>query len=179
MLIVLHEGEYSAGEIAEILGEDVKNVANHLKGLYEAGCIEFVGHKSDRQHRKPVYRAIKRPLVADKEFREMSTEERHDLNGAAVQWIVTEFLASYRGTKMDLDEDLCLIADELNLDSEGKEELRELFTTVWREKVQEIACKAANRLAESGGVGTPVIFSLLAFERGHPAGEPARSLVGH
>ncbi len=26
---------------------DVKNVANHLQGLFEAGCIEFAGYKME------------------------------------------------------------------------------------------------------------------------------------
>lgn len=52
-LIILHEGEFSAGGIAKMLGEDVKVVTNHLRDLYDAGCIEFVGYKGRATSGKP------------------------------------------------------------------------------------------------------------------------------
>lgn len=175
-LIALHEGAFSAGEIAERLGEDVKIVTNHLRGLYDAGCIEFAGYKVEGNHRKRVYRAIVRPFVSDEAYRAMSKEERHDANSAVVQWILAECLSSYRNEKMDQDDDLCLISDEPNLDAEGKRELREFLTAGWRGKpeealealgsVQDIECRAADRMAESGEAGTTVVVALLAFERG-------------
>jgi len=46
-LIILHESEFSAAEIARMIDEDVSTVTNHLRDLYDAGCIEFVGHKGE------------------------------------------------------------------------------------------------------------------------------------
>ena len=175
-LTILHEGEFSAGEIAEMTGVDVKNVTNHLRDLYDAGCIEFVGHKGDGNIRRAVYRAVARAFVSDETYRAMSLEERHDLNGTALQWILAECLSSHRSRKMDQDEDLCLISDEPNLDAEARAELREFLTASWRgtpeetlaalKGVQEIECRATNRMAESGETGTTVVVALLAFERG-------------
>lgn len=178
-LIALHEGEASAAEIAAILDEDVKNVTNHLRDLYDAGCVEFVGHKGHANIRRAVYRAVARPLISDEEYRAMSTEERHDAAGVVNQWILAECLSSYRNKKMDDDENLCLISDEPNLDAQGRRELRELLTASWNGEsedlntltsVQEIESRAANRMAESGEVGTTVVVALLAFERGRSRG---------
>jgi len=47
----LHEGDYSPKDIADIIGGDAKNIANHLRYLYEAGCIEFVGYEGARLSR--------------------------------------------------------------------------------------------------------------------------------
>lgn len=172
----LHEGNFSPAEIAEIIGGDVKNVANHLRDLYDAGCIEFVGYEGEGNLKKTVYRAISRPFVSDEEYRVMSFEQRRDLNGTALQWIMTECLASYRSGKMNEDDDLCLLSDEPDLDAEGKAELRELLLACWSGEsqeslevikgVQEIACRATNRMAESKETGTKVVVALLAFERG-------------
>jgi DNA-binding transcriptional ArsR family regulator len=180
-LVILHEGEFSAGEVAEMLGEDVKNVTHHLRELYDAGCIEFAGHMVEGNIRKPIYRAIARPFVSDEAYRAMSIDERHDANSAVVQWIVAECLSSYRNEKMDRDENVCLISDEPTLDADGKGELREFFTTAWSgepenaldilKSVQEIAGRATNRMAESGETGTTMFVALLAFERGR-AGRP-------
>lgn len=185
-LVVLHErGEASAADIAHIIGEDVRNVSNHLRDLYDAGCIEFVDHKGDGNLRKAIYRAISRPLISDEEYKAMSLKERHEINGVAVQWILAECLSSYRNNKMDRDEALCLITDAPTLDAEGRVELRDLLTASWTGEsedvfealkgVQEIAAKATNRMAESGEAGTTVVVTLMAFERGRhgiSAGNP-------
>lgn len=177
-LIILHEGEFSAADIAEMIGEDTPNVTNHLRDLYDAGCIEFVGYKGKGNFRKAVYRAVKRPVVTDEEFQAMSLDGRQEAIGVHLQWSLAEALASYRKKKMASDETLCLISDEPSLDAEGRVELRQLLTASWSggpedvltalKGVQEIAARATNRMAKSGEAGTTVVVSLMAFERARP-----------
>src|ERR1051325_467004 len=38
-LIILHEGQFSATEIARMIDVDESTVTNHLRDLYDAGCI--------------------------------------------------------------------------------------------------------------------------------------------
>lgn len=178
-LITLHERESSAADIAEVLGEDVRVVTNHLRDLYDAGCIEFVGHKGEGNIRRAVYRAVTRPLISDEEYEEMPLDARHEINGVALQWILAECLSSYRNDKMDRDEALCLITDAPLLDAEGRIELRDLLTASWSgesedaldalKSAQEIAARAANRMTKSGEAGTTVVVTLMAFERGRVA----------
>jgi len=175
-LIILHERESSAADIAELLDEDVRLVTNHLRELYDAGCIEFAGHKGDGNIKRAVYRAVTRPLISDEEYEELSLKERHEINGVAIQWILAECLSSYRNKKMDSDEALCLITDAPILDAEGRIELRDLFTASWNgesgeafdalKSAQEIAARAADRMTESGETGKTVVVTLMAFERG-------------
>lgn len=177
-LIALHEKERSAGEIADMIGEDVKHVTNNLRQLYDAGCIEFVGHRGEGNIRRAIYRAVVRPLVDDEAFRAMSIDERHDSTGAVVQWITAEILSSYRNGRMDSDEELCLISVEPNLDEEGKQEIRQRLTSTYSDEsedafaalgsVQEIEARAINRMAKSGEAGATIVVCLLAFERGGP-----------
>lgn len=165
ILAILNEGEFSAGEIARMLGEDVKNVRPHLLDLYRSGCVEFAGHKMVGGGMRPVYRALVLPVVYDETYRKMSLEERRDLNSAVVQGIFTETMSSYRTDHMNLDEDLCLLWDALNLDAEGRKELLELLTATW-EGAQAIAGRATNRLAKSGKAGETTFVGPLGFERG-------------
>jgi DNA-binding transcriptional ArsR family regulator len=179
-LIILHERESSPADIAKAIDEDVSVVTNHLRELYDAGCVEFVGRVGEGNLRKSVYRAISRPLVTDEEYEEMSLMERHETNGAAIQWIMAECLSSFRNCKMDQDDALCLITDAPTLDPLGRMELRDFLTASWNRRpkdagealtsVQEIVANAATRLAESGETGTTVIVTLMAFERGRPLG---------
>jgi DNA-binding transcriptional ArsR family regulator len=164
---ILHQGEFSAGEVAEMLDEDVRYVTGHIRDLYEAGCIEFVGYKLVGSHMRPVFRAVALPEVTDEVFRAMSSDERHDATGAIVQGFLTESLSSYRNKKMDsAEEPPCLIWDAPTLDAEGKRKLRERLTEVWKEEVLALEGESANRIAKSGEQATPTVVGLFSFERG-------------
>jgi DNA-binding transcriptional ArsR family regulator len=174
-LIILHEGEFSAADIAEVIGEETSSVANHLRDLYDAGCIEFVGHKGKGNFKRAVYRAIARPFTSREEYEAMSLEERQEAVGVHLQWLLSESLASYRSRKMVSDESLSVMSDEPYLDADGRVELDEFLTACWRgdsetlallKSVQDIACRAIGRMAESGEKGTVIVVSLMAFERG-------------
>jgi hypothetical protein len=175
-LAIFHEGEFSTGEVAEMIGEDVKLVRGHVKDLYDSGCIEFAGYKMVGSVMRPIYRSIVRAVVSDEAYRAMSIEDRHDLNGAVVQGLHAESVSSYRNGKMDTDENLCLVWQALNLDSRGKQELKEYLTARWK-GAKEIEAKAANRMAESGESGTSSVIGLLGFERGR-AGRPISGYRG-
>lgn len=166
-LAILHEGEFSAGEVADMIGEDVKNVRGHIRDLYDSGCIEFAGYKVVGNYRKPLYLSVVLPVVTDEVYRAMSIEERRDANGAIVQGVLAECVSSYRNGKMDNDEDLCLVWDAPDVDAQGRRELLDHLTSSW-EEVREIHAKAANRMAESGEAGTATVVALLGFERGRP-----------
>lgn len=170
-LAIFHEGEFSAGEIAKMIGEDVKVVRGHVQDLYDSGSIEFAGYKLVGGTMRRVYRAITRPVVADEVYRQMSHDERHDLNGAVVQGLHAEAVSSFRNKRMDADENLCFVWQALTLDSVGKRELLEHLTAAW-EEVAEIEARSVNRLAEDGGLGSPSIAAFLGFERGRN-GRPA------
>lgn len=172
-LIILHEGQFSPAEIARMIDEDVEIVTNHLRDLYDAGCIEFVGHEGEGNLRKAVYRAIARPFTNPEETKKMPLGERQEAAGVHLQWILAEALGAYRKEKMVRDETV-VMSDEPCLDTEGVRELHDFFIACWigdvetltrLEGVQQIAARAMNRMAESNEAGTTVVASLLAFER--------------
>jgi DNA-binding transcriptional ArsR family regulator len=175
-LIILHEGQFSPAEIARMIGEDISHVTNHLRDLYDAGCIEFVAHQGDGNLRRSVYRAIARPFTNPDEVKKMSPQERHEAAGVHLQWFLAEALASYRKKKMVRD-DTVVMSDEPCLDAEGILELHNFFIACWAgdletlaelEGVQQIAARALNRMAKSKETGTTVVASLMAFERARP-----------
>jgi DNA-binding transcriptional ArsR family regulator len=173
-LLILHEGEFSAADIAEMIGEETSIVTNHLRDLYDAGCIEFVGYRGKGNFKKAVYRAVARPFTSREEAKKMSPDERHEVAGVHLQWTLTEAAAAYRNKKMARDENCVVMFDEPHLDVEGRIELDEFFTACWGgdfevlerlKSVQDIAGRAANRMAKSGETGVIVVASLMAFER--------------
>lgn len=177
LLIILHEGEFSAADIAQMIGEDTSHVTNHLRALYDAGCIEFVGYRGKGNFKKAVYRAVARPFTSREEAKEMSPGERQEAAGVHLQWTLAEAIAAYRSKKMANDEACLLMSDEPCLDAEGRIELNEFLTACWNgdfevlerlKSVQDIAARAANRMAESRETGTIIVASLMAFERARP-----------
>jgi predicted transcriptional regulator len=173
-LLILHEGQFSAADIAEMIGEDTSHVTNHLRDLYDAGCIEFVGHRGKGNFKKAVYRAIARPFTSHEEAVKMSPEQRGEIAGVMLQWIMAEATGSYRDKKMANDENCVVMFDEPCLDAAGRVELDDFFTACWSgdfevlerlKSVQDITARAANRMAKSGETGVIVVASLMAFER--------------
>lgn len=169
-LAIFHEGDFSAGEVAIMIGEDVKIVRNHIRDLYDCGCIELAGYKMVGNHRKPVYRAIVLPVISDEVAQEMTVEERHDVSGAITQGILTETVSSYRNGKLDVDP-VCLMWDAPNLDAQGQQEMQANLVAAWK-RGQKIHAKAAHRMAKSGEIGETFVVGLLGFERGR-SGRPA------
>ena len=176
-LIILHEGEFSAADIAEMIGEDTSHVTNHLRDLYDAGCIEFVEFRGKGNFKKAVYRAVARPFTSREETKKMSPEERQEVAGVHLQWALVEAVAAYRSKKMASDENCVVMSDEPCLDAEGRVELEDFLTACWNgdfevmeklKSVQDIAGRAVNRMAKSGEAGVTVVASLMAFERARP-----------
>jgi DNA-binding transcriptional ArsR family regulator len=170
-LAILNEGEFSAGEVAILIGEDVKNVRNHLRELYEAGSIELAGSKNVGGYVRAIYRAIELPVIEDEEARKMTAEERHDVSGAISQGLLAETVSAYRNGKLDTDP-VCLMWDAPVLDGLGEQKMHDLFLATWAQ-AQEIEAESINRLAESGETGQINVVGLLAFERGR-TGRPVK-----
>jgi hypothetical protein len=164
---ILHEGEFSAGEIAEMTGADVKAVTGQSHDLYESGCIEFAGHKEVDGAMRPVYRAIVPPEVSDEVYRAMSEEDRDDASGAIVQGVLAEAISSCQNGKLAEDETVALIWGAPTLDAQGEREMNAHLTASYR-GAQEIHAKAASRMARSGETGVTKVVAFLGFRRGRP-----------
>ncbi len=174
IVTILHQGEFSAGEIADMLDEDVRYVAGHVRVLFETGCIEFVGFRRIGGQARPVFRAVTLPVVTDEVFRKMEKGERHDVTGAGIQGFLAESLSAYANEKLDnAEEPPCLIWDVPPLDAERRRKLRKRLTEVWEEEILVAEVETANAVAESGEEAIPTVIGLFSFERGRK-GRPVR-----
>lgn len=170
ILAIAHEGEFSAGEVARMIDEDVRHVTGHIHGLYESGCIEFVGTKIVDGRARPVYRAIVLPKVDREVYRSMSIPDRRDLNNAVTQGILAETVSSFDKGKMDEDGELYLVWDAMIVDALGEVELHDYMEDRYA-GAKEIQAKSINRIAKSGEEGVTKCVAFMAFRRGR-AGRP-------
>lgn len=171
-LSILGEGKRSTSELAKEMGVDIKVLGNHIRELYECGCIEDAGTVKKGNVTERFYRSVIVPYITDAAYRRMPLEERRDVNGVTVQSILTEVLAAYRAGKMDADEDLWLLWDALNLDAQGKREAAQECAESY-ERLVDIHARASARLCESEEVGTMTIVAVTSFTRSRP-GRPER-----
>jgi DNA-binding transcriptional ArsR family regulator len=166
-LEILAEGKISVGEIARMLGVDLKRLSDHIRHLYNYGCIEDAGTEKARNTNKHFYRVVTLPCISVEEYRTLSVDGRRDVLGLILQEIIVETLASFRSGKLENDEKVQLIWDCLNLDSKGK---REVATCLTEADKRLLAIEAVNtkRLAQSAESGIPMTASFLGFERSRP-----------
>jgi DNA-binding transcriptional ArsR family regulator len=164
ILAILAEGTHSPSGIAAILDEDVSLIGNHIRELFDCGCIESVGTAKARNAVEHFYRAVRLPYISDEAYRAMPQDARREVIGVILQAILTELMASFRAEKMETDEDLWLAWDSMNLDAKGRRELADVLAANY-ERVLEVKANSANRLAEGEEDGAMTIVALLGFER--------------
>ncbi|MDQ2631060.1 MAG: hypothetical protein M3Y75_08815 [Actinomycetota bacterium] len=144
----------------------LSHVAYHFKELLKADCIvlaETIPRRGTSEH---VYRSKMLALHTDKDFEDLSLEERRQISRSTLQMLIARADgAIYQGT-FDRRPDRHLSWVALELDEQGWKELRDLQAETL-ERVQGIKAAAIARRHEPGEQDkTPITatFGALAFE---------------
>ena len=174
VLIVLNQGIYTAAEIADIIGEPLNKVGNHIRELLDAGSIEIADTKRRRNFHQHYLRAVSTTFFSKGEAKAMTTQGRQVSAGLIIQSLVAEMMAGLWAGKMFDDPRDWLTWDRFNLDAEGRQELYDEQEESWK-RLDAIKAKAANRVAESGEQTAPYVVSMLGFERALEAPKPSYS----
>jgi DNA-binding transcriptional ArsR family regulator len=177
ILILLNEGTYAAGEIADLIGEPLNKVGNHIRELVDAGSIEVAETKQRRNTVQHFYRAVHVPLYSKEEVLAMTPQERQVTAGLIIQSLLAEVMAGLWAGRMSDDPGVCLVWDRLNLDAQGRREVADEQERSWL-RLAEIEEESLNRVAASGEGTTSYIASALGFERARKAPQPPRSADG-
>jgi Helix-turn-helix domain len=167
ILIVLNEGTYTTGQIAQLIGEPVNNVANHVRELVDAGSIELAKSEQKGNIVLYYYRAAEIPFYSKEEAEAMTPEQRQVTAGLVVQSASAEVMAALWAGKLG-DPRTCLAWDWFNVDEQGREEIEDEQKRSW-ERIQEIEVEATNRRAESGDEGVSILVTQFGYERARSA----------
>jgi DNA-binding transcriptional ArsR family regulator len=164
ILIVLNEGTYTAGQIAEIIGESPSNVSNHIHQLLDAGSIEIAEEVQKANLVMFYYRAVEISYYSREEAEKLTFEERQMTAGLLVQQASAEVMAAlYAG---HLADPRAVVAwDWHNLDQQGREDLEDEEKR-FLERAQEIEVEATNRRADSGEEAQSMLLTVFGYERG-------------
>jgi DNA-binding transcriptional ArsR family regulator len=178
ILLLLNEGTYTTGEIAEIIDEPLNNVSNHVRELVDAGSIELVETKRVRNALQHCYRAVELgAYYSDGEAAAMTQQQRHITAGLVIQSTIAEVMAALWAGKMHSDPRVWLTWNWFNLDAQGRQEMADEQERSWK-RLCEIEVESTNRRAISGEESVSIVAAQFGFERARKTPQPSRSADG-
>jgi DNA-binding transcriptional ArsR family regulator len=163
ILIVLNEGTFTPGQIAEAIDEPLNKVSNHIRELLEAGSIEVARQEQVRNTVLHYYRAIEMPFYSDAEIAALPPVQREVSAGLVLQTVLAEAFASLAAGKLQ-DPHVWLTSRWFNVDQQGRNDIMAEQARSWC-RIQEIEVEATTRRVESGEDSTSIIVSRLGYPR--------------
>jgi len=163
ILILLNESEYTTSEIAELTEIELKKVSNHIHEMLDDGSIEVA--KKQQRHGTMVnwYRAVEVPEYTREEAEKLTEMELQLIAGVIAQSSTAELMAAlHKGTLANARTILSF--DLYDVDEQGREDIEEDVVR-HLERLKEIKCESANRVAVSKEKTTPMIVSVHGFVR--------------
>jgi DNA-binding transcriptional ArsR family regulator len=164
ILILLNEGIYTPGEIAEIIEEPLNNVSNHIRELVDAGSIELAKTERVRNTTRHYYRAVEMPFYSDEDMEAMTPEQRQVIYGLVIQSMVAEMMAGLWAAKMHSDPRTWLSWRWFNVDPQGRSDIADEQQRSW-DRMWEIEAESTNRRAHSGEESVSILVAQAGFER--------------
>jgi DNA-binding transcriptional ArsR family regulator len=171
ILVRLNEAPRSPSELARLVGVPLNTITHHITELVESNSIEPAGARviGRRNVHETVYRSVKQSEYSAEELATMNPEEQRVTLGLFLQNCLAEHLAAFRsGVMRGNDPDLVLLWRWLNVDQEGREEIRIEQEEHWR-RLQEIEARSVERRSTTKEEAQSIIVSSM----GHPRVRPA------
>lgn len=163
MLALLNQRSAGAGEMAAEFDIDLSAAARHLKAMHDAGLIEIVGEVLNRGAVEPRYRAVVRALWDDEEWEALGREEQQRLTTWIMGMIESDTRAAIEQGSIVSRQDSHISRTISAVDEQGWSELTRIKQDAL-EGVFAVQAASAERLAEAGEKGIPVLSALLCFE---------------
>lgn len=163
MLTVLNERSAGASEVAAELEMDLSAAGRHLDAMHDGGLIEVVGEVLNRGVVEPRYRALVRVLWDDEEWEALSQEERQRLIAWILGMIESDARAAIEHGTFSSRGDAHASRTVSFVDEQGWSELTRIKQEAL-ESVFAVQAESAERLAEAGEEGIPVMSALLCLE---------------
>lgn len=171
-LPIFRERTASAKEISEALGISLGLVAYHIDVLWDLDCIELVQEEKRRGATEYFYRGISRTYLRDEAWAKLGAAARNELSVEAMEKINGAAIASFKAGVFDLRDNRHVSFTPVRLDEEGWNQSMNLLNEML-DRVIEISCESANRIAEQKGEVIDATISMIGVEAA-PAKPPSR-----
>ncbi|MGN6588636.1 MAG: winged helix-turn-helix domain-containing protein [Solirubrobacterales bacterium] len=159
ILIVLNEGVYTPAKVAELIGEPLRTVSNHIRDLADLGAIELVDTVMRRNMPQRYYRTVKMPEYTEEDFEAMTPQQRDITWGLIIQSMAAELMAAlWKGT-LRRNNKTVLTWRWHNVDDQGELEIYDVLERAW-ERMWEIEGESVNRVAETKAKTRSILVAL-------------------
>ncbi len=141
---------------------DVSHVAYHFRELAEYGCLEVVEQNKRRGSIEHVYRGSGRAYFSDRQWSELTPEERTRISKTMVQGLLARIDGALMSDTFDLRVDRHLTWIAMKLDEQGWREMATTLAAAFGE-IEQIRTDAEARLESREEEGIASTCGLLGF----------------
>jgi hypothetical protein len=167
-LTLLNERSAGVGEVADKLEMEPFAAARLLDRMRDVGLIEVAGEALNRGAVEQRYRALVRVLWDDEDWAALDLEERKRMTDWVIEMIIADVREAVESGTFVGRQDSHLSRSIPLVDEQGWEELLEIHSEAL-DAVLAVEAASAERLAEKGECGFPVLSAMLCCEL--PPGE--------
>lgn len=162
-LMLLSERAAGVAEVADELSMEPAAAGRLLDRMHDAGLIEVVGEALNRGAVEPRYRGLVRVLWDEEDWTALGSDERKRMTAWVIDMINADVSdALERGTITSrLDSHASRTISRV--DEQGWVELQRIFDDTL-DAVFAVEADSAERLAEKGEAGFPVLSALICCE---------------
>lgn len=160
---LLNERTAGVGEVAETLGIEVTAAGRLLDQMHDAGLIEVVGEALNRGAVEPRYRATVRALWKGEDWTAIDSDDQKRMTAWIMDMINADVRDALERGTLNARPDAHTSRTIPMVDEQGWEELRRIFDDTL-EAIFAVEASSAERLAEKGETGFPVLAALICNE---------------
>jgi DNA-binding transcriptional ArsR family regulator len=162
-LTFLNERAAGVSEVAAELDIDVTEAGGHLDALHDEELVEVVGEVLNRGAVEPRYRALVRSLFDNEEWAMIGLDEQKRLTGWIIDMIEADAREALASGTFTARPDSHASRTIPTVDEQGWEEIRRIHEEALQ-AIFAVEAAAAERLAEKGEDGFPVMTAMLSCE---------------
>jgi hypothetical protein len=164
-LVSLEKGPASKSDIARELGIRLNKADYDVGELERMGLVEPVGTEMRRGQKTTLYRAVKRPILNNEEWGELSQEDRERLVLWTYQLLLRDVTVAWRGRTLQARVESHNTRSPVRVDEQGWIRLNEILDDT-REAVRKVEVESVDREREAGDESnlTNMRVALFCFE---------------
>lgn len=162
-LTLLNERTAGVEEVAEALEMERAEAGRILERMREDGLIEVVGEALNRGAVEPLYRALVRVLWDDEDWAVLGLDEQQRMSAWIVEMINLDVREALESGTLLSRPDSHVSRAVPHLDERGWEEVLRIHKDAL-EAILAVEAASAERLAETGEAGVPVLSAAFCCE---------------
>jgi DNA-binding transcriptional ArsR family regulator len=166
ILSALNEGNFSASELARVVGQPLSSVTHHLAELLASGSISVVDVREVGNVEQKVYSsgAIRGIFFDEEECASWPFERRQATHSRIIQSSGAEAINSLWSGAISNEPKSWLVWKPFKLDDQGWLDACAVFQAAW-DRLNAIEEESNDRRAESGEEARPYVCNLQAYPR--------------